>query len=192
MFKLFVYITKIINTLELDINKTLYNNSLFPINLTLVDEYTYNYSVCLNYSFIFLNNSEFLDIMINESIVEIINITFYECFNVLNNEENVSNINNYTIIEEIDYLQNTSKECFNYLNKYGINEIENKFLDESIKFLDCINNHFYSYSDEYLNQKYGNIVENTIYKIKNKIENSYIDANFLINYLEKKNSIKFI
>jgi len=175
-----------INNLEDNINIILSNISSNPINLSLAEEFYINYSTCSNYSFIFTdydyNNYE----INNESLIELINITFFECLNRYNNELNSTNndLENYTFFEKIEYIKNNSKDCYNDFN--NISDIEIKMiLNDSIHLLDCINHDFYSFSDYYLYKEYGNIVEDSINKIQNKIKNNFIDDKLLNNYLEK-------
>ena len=126
-----------INILEDNINIKLSNISSNPISLSLAEQFYINY--CLNYSFLFLNNDYDIHEINNESLIEIINVTLFECFNIYNNDSNSSNIDidNYTFFEKIEYIKNNSKKCYNYLKNIAKNET-NIIFNYSKSLLDCI------------------------------------------------------
>ena len=169
-----------INDLEKNINDSLLNIYSTPINNETLKTIKNNY-ICFDYYdlFMFLNIKNEKKDFNNEYLQDIINITFFNCFNEFNidNLTNISLLNNYSLIEKIEYIQNTSQECFNYLYNNNIMEFQ-----ESIQLLDCLNHNFYNYTNKLIEE--ADIIFN---KIKDKIESNYIDDIFLDNFLKNYN-----
>ena len=182
-----IYINKsidIINILENNITEELLNIYSFQVNISLLKEFKDNYLICVNYSNLFLSNeNDIIELLNNENLNELINKTFLECFYNFNNETNLSEINNFTLYEKLDYIKNSKEQCFNYLSNYNINQTEKNYTLEFIELINCINNNFYNYT-EYLILNYSEIFEIIIENITKEINNNYISTNFLLNFLE--------
>ena len=98
-----LYINKIIdyiNNLEKRINKELSDILITPVNISLEQKIKENYYKCINYNKIFLENKNDEEILNNENLIDLINITFLGCYNELNeiNElNNLSDIYNFSL-----------------------------------------------------------------------------------------------
>ena len=163
-----------------DRDSSYYIDSNFIINLAI------NNSICSDYSYELLNknkNENGFNLEKYYQHIELINLTFDECFK---NDINIE-IYNFSINEKIDYIQNKSNDCFNYILNLKTSENISDF-NESLKLLNCYNNHFYNYSVKYFNEFDGNIknrLDNIMNKIYIKIKTNYVDDIFLYDYLDK-------
>ena len=153
------------------------------VDINYIDELNYKHLICLKYSYDkLLNNNNESDNINNEiynNIYSLINLTFSNC---IHNKINVEKIDKIPLIDKINFINNSSG-CIDFL-KYE-NYIDS---NELMELLDCYNNNFYNLSVFYFqnfNQTYKEALDNSINNISIKIKNSYIDGNFLYNFLEK-------
>ena len=175
-----------INDMEKIIDEILLNISSSPIR-NETKEYLKNNNICFDYYdlYIFLSIENKQNNIKNEYLNDIINVTFLKCFNEfeMDNQTNISIVNNYSLFEKITYIQNINQECFNYLVNISImEEGKNISYTKPIQLLDCLNHNFYNYTNNLIEE-----VDNIFKKITNKVESNYIDDKFLDVFLQNYN-----
>ena len=179
-----------------DIYNNFYNNyyreSNHEIDIYYLNDLNNNYTICKKYTYdILLNYSRYnntenefnnSDDAIYYNIINIINITFQNCFYKKNSVIEIETFN-ISLIEKINYILNKSNVCFddseNFKNFSNFNETMDLF--------DCYKNNFYNYSAFYFtnfNETIKNKLDNYINNISLIIKNNIVDDNFLNEFLE--------
>jgi len=162
------------------------NSSAF-VNINYINQLKYNHSICLKYSYDKLINESMEEDNVNyelyNNLSSFINLTFSNCSN---NKININNIDKISLIDKINFINNSSG-CIDFLkyNKYP-------YLNEIMKLLECYNNNFYNLSVFYFNDfAYKEELDTVINKILVKIKSNYIDESFIHKFLEKNYQLDY-